>query len=199
MDKLRNCAIIFQQLFDIEYKIILGRKNVNTEIILGFNKKDFFHLIGLQKLIDVEFPTKNKEKIYDLILENHITYDLISKSKHFYSNENIKYVGINDRINYFTYIQAVLDSNNFVFKYNINANNWSDIKAEFVFENQDYDRSIYLFIDRDGLTPIRFCRSFFPKGSLDYTKKSTRMTLLYKEKINKRLNENIIQFDRLNK
>ena len=53
MDKLQEKALSFKRLLDYEYRIILGRKNVQTEINISFEKSDFSHLIGLHKLTDI--------------------------------------------------------------------------------------------------------------------------------------------------
>jgi len=198
MDKLKKCAELYKNLFDIKYKIILGRKGFKTEIILSFCKEDFFHLIGLHKLKDIRYPFKNSSKNFDAIIDGRITYDMISKSQHFEPDDKRKWEGIRYRVEYFIHLVDMLDSNNLVFKYNSNVNNWSRIKAEYVFESRDYDKNLYLFIDSENGNNDRFCRTFFPQMYVDYTLRQTKMTLLYKEKINVKAGESIIQFDKLN-
>ncbi len=64
----------------------------------------------------------------------------------------------------------------------------------------EYDsREIYIFLDRLENEETHFCRSFFPKGDKDFTIGQAKYTLLYKEKINKRTGEKIIQYDRLSR
>ena len=53
MDKLQQRAIAFKQLINYQYKIKLGRKGQIHNIVIDFQKQDFFHLIGLQKLKDI--------------------------------------------------------------------------------------------------------------------------------------------------
>lgn len=101
MDKLKRCAKMYESLFEIKYRIILGRKSKETEIMLSFQKDDFFHLIGLHKLKDVRYPFKNSADNFDAILLDDITYELISKSKHFEPNPDIKWEGIKYRVEYF--------------------------------------------------------------------------------------------------
>lgn len=92
-------------------------------------------------------------------------------------------------------IEQILDSNNLAFKFNKARNSWSLIDCKYIFENLDYDKSLYVFIDNRTENDSNYCRSFFPREDSDYTKGQTKMTLIYKEKINLTLNESIIQLD----
>jgi len=199
MDKLKECAIAFQNLLDKQYKIILARKGKETEFVLTFDKTDFYHLIGLQKLKDLTYLKKDRAKIFDEIINDDITYTMISKSPFFEANKEKKQFGISQRINYFVNIEKILDSNNLAFKFNKTKNAWSLIDSEFIFENLDYDKEIYVFIDSRSENLDKFCRSFFPKEDTNYTKNQTKMALIYKEKINIKLNESIIQLNKLKK
>ncbi|MFI3237447.1 MAG: PBECR4 domain-containing protein [Lachnospiraceae bacterium] len=52
MDKLLACATAFHSLLDVEYRIVLGRKNQLTELHIRFEAVHFHHLMGLGKLND---------------------------------------------------------------------------------------------------------------------------------------------------
>lgn len=196
MDKLKKCAIAFQNLLDKQYKIILARKGKETEILLTFDETDFYHLVGLQKLTDLVYLKKDRSKIFHQILNDEITYEMIRKSPFFEANKSKKQYGIKDRINYFIHIESILDSDNLAFKFNKNKNAWLLMKCQYIFENTDFGNNIYVFIDERTDNGYKFCRSFFPKVDRDYTKNETKMTLIYKEKINLKLNESIIQLDK---
>ena len=198
MDKLRQCAELYKNLLDIKYKIVLGRKGVKTEIMLSFLKENFFHLIGLHKLKDIRYPYKNSSENFDAIIDGKITYDMISKSKYFQSDDKKNCIGIKYRVEYFIHLLDMLDSNNLIFKYNSKINSWSKIRAEYIFECRDYDEKLYLFIDSNNGKKEMFCKTFFPEAHTDYTARQAKMTLLYKEKINVKAGESIIQFDKLN-
>ena len=47
MDHLLECAEAFEQLLDVQYHIVLGRKNRLTELTLRFDPTEFHHLVGL--------------------------------------------------------------------------------------------------------------------------------------------------------
>ena len=53
----------FGNLFDVEYNIIAGKKNVLIKPTLFFHKEHFYHLMGLHKLRDIQKIWGNKEKI----------------------------------------------------------------------------------------------------------------------------------------
>ncbi|MGL5085882.1 MAG: PBECR4 domain-containing protein, partial [Clostridium sp.] len=80
MDKLLECAKAFESLFLKQYKIVIAKKGKETSLILTFDKKDFYHLVGLQKLKDLAYLKKDRGIIFDKILSNEITYEKISKS-----------------------------------------------------------------------------------------------------------------------
>lgn len=68
MDKLTSCACAFENLLDIQYRIIIGRKGKSTELLVGFSKLDFHHLMGLGKLKDLRIATQNRSVVFDNIL-----------------------------------------------------------------------------------------------------------------------------------
>ena len=46
-----DCVASFIPLLSTEYEIVLGRKNVAVKLIITIDKKDCFHLMGLQDYI----------------------------------------------------------------------------------------------------------------------------------------------------
>lgn len=197
MDKLKECALIFKSLLDVEYKIILGRKNVLTEFILEFEERDFHHLVGLQKLEDRSYTKGARDKIFNDILNDKITYNMISSSMFFERIEEKNIIGIRERIDSFLNIIDILDANNTCVKYSPNRNPTSKISCEYILENKDFEKPIYIFLDKRDKNNYKYCRSFFPKYKIDYTFRQTKMALLYKEKKNIPLNESIIQINKL--
>ena len=59
MDHLLECAEAFEQLLDVQYHIVLGRKNRLTELTLRFDPTEFHHLVGLHKLRDLRLARGN--------------------------------------------------------------------------------------------------------------------------------------------
>lgn len=189
-DKLQRCALAFQKLIDTQYEFIIGRKGKMSKIILNFSETEFVHLAGLHKLVDNEFfRTASRKKVFDYALEGKISYDTLTKSEHF---EFVK-----ERIEYFEFLENMLDSNDIIFKYSANRNVFSLIQADYLLQSEHTGRDIYIFLDRIEDTDLHFCRSFFPKGDKDFTTGQRKYTLLYKKKINKVTGKSKIQYDRL--
>jgi hypothetical protein len=198
MDRLKECAEVFSGLLDTKYILKLGRKNVLTELELVFDKKDFYHLIGLQKLVDISNLKKDRGIIFDEIMRGNITYEMIQSSAYFRENQAKNIIGIEKRIDVFIFFEKLLDSPHSVFKYNNKAQQTSKIHAEFLLESREFLPDIlYLFLDKFPNADLRYCKSFFPKTKKDYTIRQTSMTLLYKEKVHIGTGKSNIQLDRL--
>ena len=65
MDKLQKCAKAFENLLEIQYRIIIGRKGKTAELVIGFSKLDFHHLMGLGKLKDLRIAKQNRGSVFD--------------------------------------------------------------------------------------------------------------------------------------
>ena len=83
MDHLLECAEAFEQLLDVQYHFVLGRKNRLTELTLRFDPTEFHHLVGLHKLRDLRLARGNREKIFYQILSKTICMEDIKKSRYF--------------------------------------------------------------------------------------------------------------------
>lgn len=189
MDKLTNCALAFENLLDIQYRIIIGRKGKATEILIGFSRLDFHHLMGLGKLKDLRISTRNRGVVFDEILAGKTTYETISKSHYLHLIEN--------RFQPLSHIETLFDDNQLVFRYNMKLNQFSLIEADYLLTTPYAENDIYIFLAKHKDTGHYFCRSFFPKEQKDYTKGQAVYTMLYKEKICLRTGAVQIQYDRL--
>jgi hypothetical protein len=190
MDELRERAEVFSNLLNYEYNITLGKKGVRTDLCLSFEKVDFYHLIGLQYLKDRIQLRKNRERIFNQILNNELTFSQIRSSDLF--------CVIEKRFVSFVHIEQFLDSNGLVFKFNRRSIPSLKMKAEYILENSIKSSIAYICIDKtDNITDKYYCRSFFPKENIDYTARQIKYTLLYKEKVNTITREKIIQYDKL--
>lgn len=191
-DKLQRCAIAFSELLNVQYNIILGRKGQLINITLGFDETHFVHLAGLHKLTDNDFfRTASRKKVFDAALSGNISYETVVKSSNFHE--------IKDRIEYFEFLEDMLDDNNIIFRYNSKRNVFSLIQADYLMQSQYNLCDVYIFIDKVKNSNTHFCRSFFPKSNKDYTAGQAKYTLLYKEKINLKTGEGIVQYDKISK
>ena len=73
MDKLQKCAKAFENLLEIQYRIIIGRKGKTAELVIGFSKLDFHHLMGLGKLKDLRIAKQNRGSVFDEIITGIMT------------------------------------------------------------------------------------------------------------------------------
>ncbi len=176
-------AIEYGKLLTIGYHIVLGRKGKEYHIQLRFPHDSFFHLIGLQHLTDLTYPSTNKERIYKEIVDGRLTYETISKSQYF------EEYYIKERIKYLSCLESMLDSCELVFLINPKEYaKYTKIKADFLFEhNLLLEESIilYLFLVKELSPQIRNkCKgcSFFRKHEIDFRRGTSKTTVLLVEK-----------------
>ena len=190
MDKLLECAKAFEQLLDKKYHIVIGRKGKSVDFELEFRATEFHHLAGLHKLKGIEILTGKREQVFSDILSGNISLQDIEKSA-FFSK-------IKKRMESLTGLENILDDNRTVFKYNKNINRFSNIQADYLLSTPYQANDIYVFISpQKEASNHYFCRSFFPKGDIDYTRGQPTYTLLLKEKITISTGEKEILYDRL--
>ena len=110
MRNIKDCVNAFLPLLNTEYEIVLGRKGVAVTLRIAFDKKDCFHLMGLQYLIDRPELNRDRGKVFDEIVAGSITTEQVESSD-FYKK-------IEGRVNFLPLLEKLLDSNDTVFKYN---------------------------------------------------------------------------------
>lgn len=94
-------------------------------------------------------------------------------------------------------LEAMLDNNEIIFRYDKEKNRMSLIEADSLLENTFKEKLIYLFLIKLSGDDTHVCCSLFPFDGKDYTKGQTKYTLLYKEKRNLRTGEAVVQYDKL--
>lgn len=188
MRNISDCVNAFLPLLNTEYEIILGRKGKSVTLRITFDKKDCFHLMGLQYLIDRPELNRDRGKVFDEIVSGIITAKQVETSD-FYKK-------IEERVHFLPVLEALLDSNDTVFKYNQKANTYSMINADYLMKNSIENRNLFLFLSKNTEDNY-FCKSFFPEGKMDYTKNQASWTLLYKKKIDITTRTEKILYDRL--
>ena len=192
MGDILTSANAYSNLLDIEYQLILGRKNKTAALSIFFDESQFFHLAGLQYLTDrVTILFGDRAQLFKRILSGKITSQQIESSSF--------YPEIKDRIDFLAYLESIMDSNKTIFKYNPKLELFSAIQADFLMKNEIKMRNIFTFLSFDKITGKYFCRSFFPQTDKDYSERQTTWTLLYKKKINKSTNTETILYNRLRK
>ncbi len=192
MDLLQQCAQEFERLLEIEYHITAGRKGKTVAFTISFARSDFHHLAGLHKLRDnAKIGRGRRESVFLDILEGKLSLSQIQRSTF--------YPEMEPRLIYLAHLEAFLDSNELIFRYNSKMQPFSKIEADYLLENRVEDTSVYLFLVRKNQIgdEHHVCRTLFPKSKLDYAKGQPKYTLLRKEKRNLKTGEVSLQYDRL--
>ncbi len=158
-DKLKKCAISYEKLLNKEYIITAKKKKVTLEITLYFRKEHFFHLVGLNKLTDIQVLRNNKTKIFEKILNGKITYEIIKKSVHF--ND------MAECLEYFPSLENILDDYELMIKFNSNKTK-SKIKAKYIIYFIRNDIVIHYFVDESIEENKYFGRTFFTRKDKAY-------------------------------
>lgn len=189
MHNIYDCVDSFTSLLNTQYHLILGRKEVLVKLNISFDKKDCFHLMGLQYLKDRPELNRDRGRIFDEIRERKITKEKIESSD--------LYGKIADRIDMLPFLEEMFDSNETVFKYNSKVNAFSMIQADYLMKNRIMNKNVFLFLSK-GREDNYFCRSFFTETRYDYAQNQTSWTLLYKEKITISSKQSIVLYDKIN-
>lgn len=155
---------------------------------LAFDKKDCFHLMGLQYLRDRPELNRDRGKVFDEIMNGTIKLEQIQTSD-FYGK-------IEKRIHFLPLLENMIDDNRTIFKYNQKANLYSVIEADYLMENSMELQNLFLFLSREEGNRY-FCRSFFPEEKMDYTKNQASWTLLYKKKIDRLTGKERILYNKM--
>lgn len=97
MNTLQDCLKIYLKLMKNDYYITLEN---NVKIKVYFDKKNFYHLLGLHKLRDITILRNSPNVVFKNIVNGKITHNHITKSVHFNKVEN--------RFKYFHYLPIML-------------------------------------------------------------------------------------------
>jgi hypothetical protein len=188
MRDIYDCVDAFASLLNTEYEIVLGRKGVAVTLRITFDKKDCYHLMGLQYLTDRPELNRDRGLIFDQI------YNRIIKKEQIESSD--KYHLIAERVDFLPLLEKIMDSNDTMFKYNKKTNAFSMIEADYLMKTPVFNRNVYVFLSKNKDDQY-FCRSFFPEAKRDYTKNQASWTLLYKKKMDKSTGREIILYNKL--
>ncbi|MCQ2596568.1 MAG: PBECR4 domain-containing protein [Treponema sp.] len=190
MNNIYDTAISFSKLLNIEYEIILGRKNTTVCLIISFEKRHFYHLAGLQYIEDLrELSLMNiqSDKVFHNIISQKLSAQKIESSQN--------YSRIQDRVDFLYSLENIFDSNETIFKYDPKKNILtSKIQGEYLMKNNFQNTDLFVFLDKSDNGKY-YCRSFFPQSFSDYSKDQTRWTVLSKKKRWKNQDIEIILFD----
>ena len=91
MRNVLDCINAFIPLLSTEYELVLGRKGVSVTLRISFDKKDCFHLMGLQYLVDRPELSRDRGRVFDEIADGTITIEKIESSDFYNKIEKMDY------------------------------------------------------------------------------------------------------------
>lgn len=168
---IRECIEAYDELIGVKYVFTVGRKNVEKDIVIHFNKSDFKHLVGLHYLTDIRSLHGSSEDIYDNIKNGVVSYSILENSTHYSEIES-------NRIALFPAIKSLIENNKLIFRFNKSQSAYTRIKYEYVMEFEGENDTSYLFLNKSRKEGEYSGVSFFKKEGRDYTKGQTRWTVL---------------------
>ena len=146
-------------------KLFWEEKIVAVKLIITFDKKDCFHLMGLQYLTDRPELRRDRGK-------------LLMNSERYYKKGKYRVFGfyhkIQDRVHFLPLPEKMLDSNDTVFKYNKKSNVYSMIEADYLMKNHMDGKNLFLFYLMQEMIVI-FVVLFFPEEKIGLYKESSFM------------------------
>ena len=141
MSEILDAVKVFNKLLDIEYEIILAKKNKKIRLNVIFQKEHCHHLLGLHYLEDRESLNKDRSMIFDKILSGQITSEFIESSQF--------YPKIAERVHYLARLESIFDSNDTIFKYDEKENILtSQITGDYLMKNTIDSRNIFTFLSK---------------------------------------------------
>ena len=64
MDLLQQTALAYQNLINIQYKIIIAKKKTKKTLIINFSEEGYHHLVGLHKLKDLRNLKRARVRVF---------------------------------------------------------------------------------------------------------------------------------------
>lgn len=178
MDNISSALNNFKELMDYNYDFIIACNKQKTDIRLTFESKDFYHLVGLQYLKDIDIP-KNEKQLFKKIESLKINDDYLGKSV-FYTKVDFSYTNVKERIEGFKDVAKFIENKNIICRYIKTKNPSSVIKADYLIKSTLYNRTAYMFL-RKRTKRDEYCMcSFFMQPQNEYIGQKTYW--LYKAK-----------------
>lgn len=173
MDKIQECAVRFLSLVNTtSYVFHLANRNVRV-ITLDFRKNDFYHLMGLQYLTDINIPKNKKNTISWILDENKPVKDEYLAQSKFYKGKPTGEKNVENRIANLRFLEQYLDEDNFIRIYSPKdgPRNNSLIKCDYIIESRKkgFNDTVYIFLrHRSGTDSPCGIISFVVKKYVSY-------------------------------
>ncbi len=132
---INQCIDMFEIIKNYKFILKFTKNNKTQQIEIMFHEADFFHLVGLHYIKDVEFRG-SKVNIYRKIVKDKKFRNRISNSRDLHL--------IEERLIAFSSIQTILNSNFIIYKYI--QPYWTDIEADFVLKHRALSNQSFIFL-----------------------------------------------------
>lgn len=154
----------------------LSKKQRVRKITVNFFDENFYHLVGLHKLTDVNINRAiNKKKILNKVINDDGYVDQLQRSK-YYSN-------IEGRIELCKHLYLILSTNDFqIYEYNNRSISYQKTRVRFEYIIKFYYRSqqAYVFLAKNKQGEYHVCNSIFYENT-DYCEQARPFNILSKK------------------
>lgn len=177
MGLLFDAATAWNALQDTTYELLLGRGKNSTLLTITFCADEFWHLVGMQHVDDVDFRLNRAElrgsKFLSKVLTKKVNDELITKTA--------EWDKIQGRLECLIAIESIFDSDFLIFNFNYeNVPHGTMIAAKYVIKDQQSGATYFVFLDTDKQR--WFCKSALRLRTADFSENQSRMTVLKKIK-----------------
>jgi hypothetical protein len=185
--KLKNAAISFDNLCKKKYKLIVAKKRKEYNIDLLFKRNQFYHLIGIQHLKDINLDYKDKNKFFKDVINNKINMETLSGSSFFVDSR------IEDRIEIIQDLEKYLDSDDLKFRKYIPDYSFSKIDADYILIKINDSTYCNIFAKEEKILNF-YCLNSCNKNN-NFIQHSYPLAVIYKKKINLKTKDAIVFID----
>lgn len=183
MNKIQRNANAFVNLLDIEYIFYLAYQGKCKKIVLRFSKENFHHLEGLGQLKDTIWHSMPSRITFKKALAGEITEESIEKSIYY---EECK---VKNKVEYLYLLESFIDNNEIIFNYIKRKIKRTSIQAKIFLYKDMEEQEIYLFLDASTEEEYYYPKSFVVSPEIDYKISQNQLTVLWKEKRNRKTGE----------
>jgi hypothetical protein len=177
MDLLQQAAVAWKELTEYTYHITYGKSCVLHEIVLGFDRAEFYHLAGFQHLKDIAFPVRFPHaRTVDVILSGKLSETDITKSEN--------YESIRERLTAITKLKAALDASFTVYQFKPDSLPFhTKITAEHLISAECGD-IVFLFTDQEKEGKAFSKSIFLKRPGRDFRQNQKALAVLKVEREN---------------
>lgn len=189
--ELKKAAINFDKLCKKKYRFTVAKKGKSYKVDLNFEKNQFYHLVGIQHLTDINSSYTNAKAFFVNVIKDKINVETLLESC-FYEEYKIE-----DRIEIVKNLESYLDSPDLKFRKYDQSMGFSKIRADYILIKISNCEGNNIFIKKRN-DSANFCLVSCNKSE-SFFSKSNSLSVIYKEKIIIKNNESNVLIDKVTK